>query len=77
MAATPPAQTRREDIVDLQCAMIHIFATDSEIPDETARGILPSAAELEDWVGDNAIHPLEVADAETWLDRLAESGLMA
>ncbi|WP_017794036.1 hypothetical protein [Leucobacter salsicius] len=69
-------QTARDQVVDLQVALIDLVSFEAGAPGAEVRETLPDASTLETWLRDRDQHPLDEASAEVWLDRIAEAGLL-
>ncbi|WP_440312773.1 hypothetical protein [Leucobacter chromiireducens] len=73
---TIATQTARENIVDLQVALIDLVAYETGASSAEASETIPDASTLEIWLRDRNQHPLDEASVEEWLDRIAEAGLL-
>ncbi|GAA1620953.1 hypothetical protein [Leucobacter chromiireducens] len=76
LTPTFDAETARNQVVDLQCALADLVSFETGTPATVARETLPDASTLETWLRDRDQHPLDEASAEVWLDRIVEAGLL-
>ncbi|KAM9872690.1 hypothetical protein [Leucobacter aridicollis] len=73
---TLTTETIRDQVVDLQVALIDLVAYETGASSAEASETIPDASTLETWLRDRDKHPLDEASVEEWLDRIAEAGML-